>query len=128
MAKNDLIFKYGEGDVPSFNDATSAGTIYIKKKSDTKAEMFIHTPLQDEDDDKLTLQVGGFGNVYVGDPTNPEASEYQAVINPNGDVIDNIVTSEESGGYIIRVVESEDPDNYDITADNPARNVITLVV
>ena len=95
MAKNDLIFKYNNGtkDVPEFAEA-SAGTIYIKKKSDTRAEMFIHTPLEKEGDTGLKLQVGGSGNVYVGDSDDPAAKEYQVVINPDGEILENVVTSE----------------------------------
>ena len=118
----NLNFKYGTTNINGANNVP--GTIYVQKTGDGKAKMYIDTPTESS----TRLQIGGTGDVYVGDPDDEEAKEYQAVINPNGNVIDNIVTSEEAGGYIIRVVESEDPDNYNIAADNPARNVITLVV
>ena len=37
---NDLIFKYGDGDLPESN----AGTVYIKKSGNTKADMYVDSP------------------------------------------------------------------------------------
>jgi hypothetical protein len=72
----NLNFKYGEDNtknLANFNDVTKApGTIYIKKKNDRKAEMFIDTPT----DSSTRLQIGGIGDVYVGDPNDEEAKEY----------------------------------------------------
>lgn len=123
----DVVFKYSATttkELPTMTNNT-AGTFYIKKKDSEKAELYLDTP---DGKDRLIISGGGGGDVYVGDPDSTDAQEYEVVINPNGSVVNNVVTSAEAGGYIIRVVESEDPDNYNIAADNPARNVITLVV
>lgn len=124
----NLNFKYGGDnakDLTDFNDvASTPGTIYIKKKNNKKAEMFIDTPTESS----TRLQIGGTGDVYVGDPDDEEAKEYQAVINPNGTVLDNIVTSAETGGYIIKVVKTSNPDSYNPSLENFSRNTIVLVV
>ena len=80
---NDLIFKYGTGDLPESNDA---GTVYIKKSGNTKADMYVDSP----DANNQRLRIGSDG--YVGDPEDTEAEDYKVVINPNGDIIDNVVT------------------------------------
>lgn len=120
----DVVFKYGSTseDLPP---SKTAGTFYIKQKDSSKAELYLDPPTGE---DRLIISGGGGGDVYVGDPDSDDAQEYEVVINPNGNVINNVVTSEEAGGYIIRVVESEDPDAYDISIDNPNYNVITFVV
>lgn len=119
----DVVFKYSA--TKELPQDKTAGTFYIKKKDNEKAELYLDTP---DAQDRLIISGGGGGDVYVGDPNSADAQEYEVVINPNGSVVNNVVTSEEAGGYIIRVVESEDPDNYNIAEDNPARNVITLVI
>ena len=125
----NLIFKYGGDnakDLTDFNDvASTPGTIYIKKKNNKKAEMFIDTPTESS----TRLQIGGTGDVYVGDPDDEEAKEYQAVINPNGTVLDNIVTSAETGGYIIKVEQATgNIDEYIPAIDGLSRNTIIFVI
>lgn len=122
----DLNFKYGTGELPGI----TSGSVYIKKIADAKegaangrARIYIDSP----ETNSKRLEIGG-GDVYVGKSSDSEAKNYDVVIDPDGDVINNIVTSETSGGYIIRVVETTSPDAYDITKDNPNSNVITLVI
>ena len=125
----DLKFNYGIGDIGNVNKV--AGNIYIKKIADAtnenkdngRARLYIDTPVNNNVE---RLAIGG--DVYVGDPTDSAAASYDVVINPNGQVINNVVTSADVGGYVIRVVEAENPDNYDINEDNPNYNVITFVV
>jgi hypothetical protein len=80
---NDLIFKYGTTDLPASN---AAGTVYIKKSGNTKADMYVDSP----ETNSQRLRIGS--DVYVGDPENTEAKDYDVIINPNGDIIDNVVT------------------------------------
>ena len=117
----DLKFKYGEGDVPT---ATAAGTVYIKKTVDGKAQMFVDEPVEDGSTPDR-LQIGG--EIFIGDPDDA-GKDYEVVIDPNGTFIDNIVTSAETGGYIIRVVSTSNPDSYDPSLENFSRNTIVLVV
>ena len=113
----DLIFKYGDGVLPE----KKAGTVYIKKSGNTKADMYVDSP----EATSQRLRIGS--DVYVGDPKDTEAKDYEVIINPNGEVINNVVTSDEAGGFVIRVVNSSDPDNYKPN-DNPSNNMITLVI
>lgn len=114
----DLIFKYGTGVLP---ESSNAGTVYIKKSGNTKADMYVDSP----ENTSQRLRIGS--DVYVGDPKDTEAKDYEVIINPNGEVINNVVTSAEAGGFVIRVVNSSDPDNYEPN-DNPSNNMITLVI
>ena len=114
----DLIFKYGTGVLPESN---AGGTVYIKKSGNTKADMYVDSP----EATSQRLRIGS--DVYVGDPKDTEAKDYEVIINPNGEVINNIVTSEEAGGFVIRVVSSSDPDNYK-PDNNTSNNMITLVI
>ena len=114
---NNLIFKYGTGDLP----VSSAGTVYIKKSGNAKADMYIDSP----GTNSKRLRVGS--DVYVGNPEDTEAEDYEVVINPNGEIIENVVTSEQPGGFVIRVVNPTNPDTY-VPQDNPGINVITLVI
>lgn len=118
----DLKFKYGTTDI---NEATNdPGTIYVQRTGTGKAKMYIDNPTVTGTD---RLQVGG--DIFVGDP-NAEGSgaeNYEVIINPNGEVINNIVTSEEAGGFVIRVVSSSDPDNYE-PDNSTSNNMITLVI
>lgn len=131
MVNNDKVnldFKYGDensslptnGTTPNLNP----GRIYVKKSGTGKAKMFIDTP---DTSSSERLQIGG--DIFVGDPDaeGSGAEDYDVVINPNGDVIDNIVTSEQAGGFVIRVVSPANPDTY-IPQDNPNSNMITLVI
>lgn len=113
----DLIFKYGAGDLPESN----AGTVYIKKSGNTKADMYVDSP----EANSRRLRIGS--DVYVGDPEDTEAEDYEVVINPNGEVIENVVTSESAGGFVIRVLSLTDPDT-EISQEKPNSNIITLVI
>lgn len=116
---NDLIFKYGTGDLPGSN----AGTVYIKKLGNTKADMYVDSP----EANSQRLRIGS--DVYVGDPEDAEAEDYKVVINPNGEVIENLVTTETNGGFVIRVesVNKNNIDNWTPT-DTPSKNTIIFVV
>lgn len=120
---NDLIFKYGTGDLPESNDA---GTVYIKKSGNTKADMYVDSP----DANNQRLRIGS--DVYVGDPEDTEANDYDVVINPNGDVLEGIVTgldsSENPMAYTIRVVEVEESVLDSYTPTDADSNIITLVI
>lgn len=119
---NDLIFKYGTGNLPESN----AGTVYIKKSGNTKADMYIDSP----ETNSQRLRVGS--DVYVGDPEDTEANDYEVVINPNGDVLEGIVTgldsSENPMAYTIRVVEVEESALDSYTPTDADGNIITLVI
>lgn len=118
---NGLSFKYGTGDLKNQNAPDyDAGTVYVRKLSDTRGQMFVDYPGQED----ARLQIGG--EIFVGDP-NEAGDDYEVIINPNGDVIDNVVTSEQAGGFVIRVVSPANPDTY-IPQDNPNSNMITLVI
>lgn len=125
----NLNFKYGGDNAKDLTDftevASTPGTIYIKKKNDKKAEMFIDTPTESS----TRLQVGGTGDVYVGDPDDEEAKDYQVAIDPNGTFIDNIVTSAETGGYIIKVEQATgNIDEYIPSTDGLSRNTIIFII
>ena len=130
MAKNDLIFKYGEGDLKLTEQNQNApgydaGTVYVRKLSDTRGQMFVDYPGQED----ARLQIGG--EIFVGDPK--EAGEdYEVVINPNGDVLEGVVTgldsSENPMAYTIRVVEVEESALDSYTPTDANSNIITLVI
>ena len=116
---NDLIFKYGTGDLPESN----AGTVYIKKSGNTKADMYVDSP----ETNSQRLRIGS--DVYVGDPEDTEAEDYEVVINPNGEVIENWVTAETDGGFVIRIEEvaAANIDGWKPTS-TPTKNMIIFVV
>ena len=107
MANNDKVnldFKYGDENSSLPQDGTTPaltpGRIYVKKSGTGKAKMFIDTP---DISSSERLQIGG--DIFVGDP-NAEGSgadDYDVIINPNGEVIENWVTTETDGGFVIRV-------------------------
>lgn len=117
----NLNFKYGTGVIPATSEQTR-GNVYIKKIGNTRAKMFIDSPIATE---RLTIG----GDVFVGDPDveGSGADDYDVIINPDGDIINNVVTSEQAGGFMIRVVSPSNPDTY-IPQDNPNSNMITLVI
>ena len=116
----DLKFKYGTNDLDQVN--YEAGSVYVKKTSSKKAQMFIDNPASRE-----RLQIGG--EIFVGDPSDKDTSDYDVIINPNGNVIEDWVTSEVVGGFVIRVEEIAENqlDTY-TPQDNPNKNMITFVL
>jgi hypothetical protein len=85
--------------------------------------MFVDVP----NNGRERLQIGG--EIFVGDPDGTDTGDYEVVINPNGDIIENFVTSETEGGYLIRIesVNREDIDSWTPTT-TPSKNTIILVV
>lgn len=126
MADN-LIFKYGMGDMPAAA-ANTAGTVYIKKTVDGKAQMFIDEPVGDGSSPDR-LQIGG--EIFIGDP-DEAGEDYEVVINPEGDILEGIVTGLNNSGnamaYTIRVVEVEESSLDSYTPTDADSNIITLVV
>lgn len=122
---NDLIFKYGEGNMPAAT-ADTAGTIYIKKSGNSKADMYVDSP----DTNSQRLRIGS--DVYVGDPEDTEANDYEVIINPNGDIIDNVVTGMNEQGdympYILRIVNVDEVDLDTYTPTDANSNIITFVI
>ena len=118
----DLKFKYGTGNLPDKN----AGAVYIKKiEKPGRAKLYIDTPIEAAGSVER-LVIGG--DVYVGDQNDSEASSYDVVINPNGNVIENFVTSEIDGGFIIKVETSNDPNSYIPSTSELTKNTIILVL
>lgn len=133
MANNDKVnldFKYGDENSSLPIDGTTPdltpGRIYVKKSGTGKAKMFIDTP---DTSSSERLQISG--DIFVGDPDaeGSGAEDYDVIINPNGEVIENWVTTETGGGFVIRVesVESKDIDSWKPTG-TPTKNTIILVV
>lgn len=134
MANNNSInldFKYGaensslpmSGSTPNL----TPGRVYIKKSGTGKAKMFIDTP---DISSSERLQIGG--DIFVGDPDaeGSGADDYDVIINPNGEVIEDWVTTEIDGGFVIRVesVDSEDIDNWRPSGTPPSKNTILFVI
>lgn len=120
----DLKFKYGTSDISGASN--DPGTIYVQRTGNGKAKMYIDNPTVTGTD---RLQIGG--DIFVGDPNaaGSGADDYDVIINPNGEVIENWVTTETDGGFVIRVesVDSEDIDSWKPTG-TPTKNTIILVV
>lgn len=124
----NLKFKYGTQEL---NAAKNAGNIYVRKiasatnenKDNGRAKLYIDTPISNGEVERLSVG----SDVFVGDPNSEEASNYDVIINPAGNIINNVVTSEQSGGFVIRVVEQDNPDTW-VPDDQPNENTITLVV
>lgn len=123
MATN-LNFKYGTTNISEASNAP--GTIYVQRTGNGKAKMYIDNPTVTEAD---RLQIGG--DIFVGDPDaeGSGADDYDVIINPNGEVIENWVTTETDGGFVVRVesVDSENIDNWKPTG-TPTKNTIIFVV
>lgn len=129
MANNNSVnldFKYGKEDsslpMSGSTPDLTPGRVYIKKTKAGRAQMFIDTP---EPQNSERLQLGG--EIFVGDPSNKDTSDYDVIINPNGEVIENWVTTETTGGFVIRIESREDVDNWTPT-DTPSKNTIIFVV
>lgn len=131
MATNtsvNLDFKYGKEDsslpMSGSTPDLTPGRVYIKKTKAGRAQMFIDTP---EPQNSERLQLGG--EIFVGDPSNKDTSDYDVIINPNGEVIENWVTTEAGGGFVVRVEEvvATDIDNWKPTS-TPDKNMIIFVV
>lgn len=133
MANNDnvnLDFKYGDENSSLPQDGTTPaltpGRIYVKKSGTGKAKMFIDTP---DISSSERLQIGG--DIFVGDPDaeGSGADDYDVIINPNGEVIEDWVTTEVDGGFVVRIenIDSEDIDSWTPTT-TPSKNTIILVV
>ena len=120
----DLKFKYGTSDISGASN--DPGTIYVQRTGNGKAKMYIDNPTATGAD---RLQIGG--DIFVGDPNveGSGAGDYDVIINPNGEVIENWVTTETDGGFVIRVesIEENQLDTY-IPQDNPSKNMITFVL
>lgn len=118
---NDLHFKYGTGDLDQVNYAE--GTVYVKKTANKRAQMFVDVP----NNGRERLQIGG--EIFVGDPNGTDTGDYEVVINPNGDIIENFVTSETEGGYLIKTVSipEDEIDTWEPTT-TPEQNTIILIV
>ena len=120
----DLKFKYGTKDI---NRASNdPGTIYVQRTGAGKAKMYIDNPTVTGSD---RLQISG--DIFVGDP-NAEGSgagNYDVIINPNGEVIEDWVTTEVDGGFVVRIesVDSEDIDSW-VPTTTPSKNTIIFVV
>lgn len=134
MANNDKVnldFKYGDENSSLPQDGTTPaltpGRIYVKKSGTGKAKMFIDTP---DISSSERLQIGG--NIFVGDPDveGSGADGYNVIINPNGEVIEDWVTTEVDGGFVIRVesVNGEDIDNWRPSGTPPSKNTILFVI
>lgn len=120
----DLKFKYGTSDI---NGASNdPGTIYVQRTGNGKAKMYIDNPTVTGTD---RLQIGG--DIFVGDPDveGSGADDYDVIINPNGEVIENWVIAEQEGGFVLKV-ESVNKNNIDswIPIDTPSKNTIIFVV
>ena len=123
----NLNFKYGTGNLPT----QTAGNVYVKKIANAtttangRAKIYIDSP----ESSTQRLEIGG-GDVYVGKSSDEAAANYDVVIDPNGDVIDGLVTGQDNSGqakaYIIRVVEVAESDLDSYVPDVNA-NVITFV-
>lgn len=133
MANNDKVnldFKYGDENSSLPVDGTTPnltpGRIYVKKSGTGKAKMFIDTP---DASSSERLQIGG--DIFVGDPDaeGSGADDYDVIINPNGEVIENWVIAEQEGGFVLKV-ESVNKNNIDswTPTDTPAKNTIIFVV
>lgn len=125
----NLNFKYGTGDITT----SEAGTVYVKKTGSKKAQMFIDNPV----DENERLQIGG--EIYIGDPEDAAAANYQVVINPDGDPagvatsaangimskehVQRLITLEEALGGLKFVVSGDPP-----SSTNPPKDTITIVV
>lgn len=127
---NDLSFKYGTGDLKLTEQNENApeydaGTVYVRKLSNTRGQMFVDYPGQED----TRLQIGG--EVFVGDPKDA-GDDYEVIINPNGDILEGIVTGLDSSknpmAYTIRVVEIEESALDSYTPTDADGNVITLVI
>ena len=133
MANNDKVnldFKYGDENSSLPVDGTTPnltpGRIYVKKSGTGKAKMFIDTP---DASSSERLQIGG--DIFVGDPDaeGSGADDYDVIINPNGEVIENWVIAEQEGGFVLKV-ESVNKNNIDswTPTDTPSKNTIIFVV
>ena len=124
----NLDFKYGKEDsslpMSGSTPDLTPGRVYIKKTKAGKAQMFIDTP---EPNNSERLQLGG--EIFVGDPFNKDTSDYDVIINPNGNVIEDWVTSEVDGGFVIRIEEvaAANIDSWKPTT-TPTKNMIIFVV
>ena len=123
MGQN-LKFKYGTNDIDGTGN--DPGTIYVQRTGDGKAKMYIDNPTSSKAD---RLQIGG--DIFVGNPDaeGSGADNYDVIINPNGEVIENWVTTETDGGYVIQVVSKsrDEIDTWNPTT-TPNKNTIILVV
>ena len=120
----DLKFKYGTTNI---NEADNdPGAIYVQRTGNGKAKMYIDNPTVTGTD---RLQIGG--DIFVGDPDaeGSGAGDYDVIINPNGEVIENWVTTEAGGGFVVRVEEvvATDIDGWTPTSA-PEKNMIIFVV
>ena len=120
----DLKFKYGTTNIDEVGN--DPGTIYIQRIGDGKAKMYVDNPTVTGAD---RLQISG--DIFVGDPSveGSGANDYDVIINPNGEVIKDWVTSEVDGGFVIRVEEvaATDIDNWS-PKTTPTKNMIIFVV
>lgn len=123
MATN-LNFKYGTTNISEASNVP--GTIYVQRTGNGKAKMYIDNPTVTEAD---RLQIGG--DIFVGDPDaeGSGADDYDVIINPNGEVIENWVIAEQEGGFVLKV-ESVNKNNIDswTPTDTPSKNTIIFVV
>lgn len=120
----DLKFKYGTSNINGAGN--DPGTIYVQRTGNGKAKMYIDNPTATGAD---RLQIGG--DIFVGDPdvVGSGADDYDVIINPDGEVIENWVTTETGGGFVVRVEEvvATDIDNWKPTS-TPDKNMIIFVV
>ena len=120
----DLKFKYGTDDIDKVGN--DPGTIYVQRTGNGKAKMYIDNPTVIGAD---RLQIGG--DIFVGDPNveGSGADDYDVIINPNGNVIEDWVTSEVDGGFVIRIEEvaAADIDTW-VPTTTPSKNMIVFVV
>lgn len=128
----DLKFNYGTKDISTVSKV--AGNIYIKKivdatnenKDNGRARLYIDTPVSDSGNIER-LSIGG--DVYVGKATEAAAAGYDVVIDPDGEVIDNVVTSIQRGGLKLKIEKATgNVDTYSPSTQGLGGNTIIFVV
>lgn len=119
----DLKFKYGTSNINEANN--DPGTIYVQRTGDGKAKMYIDNPTITGAD---RLQIGG--DIFIGDP-NAEGSgadNYEVIINPNGEFLDNIVTGQDTS-FKIKVEQAiGNIDTYIPSTEGLSGNTIILII
>lgn len=112
-------FMYGTNNFP---EDGAPGTFYVKRVGETtRGKIAINTP---EEESKQII-IGG--DVYVGDPGDAAAEDYDVVINPDGDVLENIVTGIDSS-YQFKVVEVAESELNNFVPTGASNSTITFVV